>query len=95
MLQSTFQTRQLIDPNLYWFAIPNIGSLLKGLSQRKSPTLEHALCGSGPLTFSFDCSCIYVSGADKWSNMTTLVDVMCFLKTIETPSGLVVRVIKD
>ncbi|KAG5553303.1 hypothetical protein RHGRI_011237 [Rhododendron griersonianum] len=33
MLQSTFQTRQLIDPNLYWFAIPNIGSLLKGLSQ--------------------------------------------------------------
>ncbi|XP_065875829.1 uncharacterized protein [Euphorbia lathyris] len=26
-------TRQLIDPNMYWFAIPNIGSVLKGLSQ--------------------------------------------------------------
>ncbi|KAL6564481.1 hypothetical protein OROMI_015931 [Orobanche minor] len=27
--------RQLIDPNMYWFSIPNIGSVLKGLSQRK------------------------------------------------------------
>ncbi|RDX94045.1 Serine/threonine-protein kinase 19, partial [Mucuna pruriens] len=26
-------TRQLIDPNMYWFAIPNIGSLLMGLVQ--------------------------------------------------------------
>ncbi|KAK1568624.1 hypothetical protein Q3G72_026890 [Acer saccharum] len=26
-------TRQLIDPDMYWFAIPNIGSVLKGLSQ--------------------------------------------------------------
>ncbi|KAF6154782.1 hypothetical protein GIB67_032394 [Kingdonia uniflora] len=26
-------TRQLIDLNMYWFAIPNIGSVLKGLSQ--------------------------------------------------------------
>ena len=32
-LPFTFQTRQLIDLNMYWFAIPNIGSLLKGLSQ--------------------------------------------------------------
>lgn len=32
-LPFAFQTRQLIDPNIYWFAIPNIGSLLKGLSQ--------------------------------------------------------------
>ncbi|CAI8602818.1 unnamed protein product [Vicia faba] len=27
-------TRQLIDPSMYWIAIPNIGSLLKGLVQR-------------------------------------------------------------
>ncbi|KAL6505224.1 hypothetical protein OROGR_025041 [Orobanche gracilis] len=26
---------QLIDPNMYWFSIPNIGSVLKGLSQGK------------------------------------------------------------
>lgn len=28
-----FQIRQLIDPSMYWFSIPNIGSVLKGLSQ--------------------------------------------------------------
>ncbi|XP_048137516.1 uncharacterized protein LOC115757451 isoform X3 [Rhodamnia argentea] len=27
--------RQLIDPSMYWFAIPNVGSMLKGLSQAK------------------------------------------------------------
>ncbi|XP_059626040.1 uncharacterized protein LOC132269052 isoform X3 [Cornus florida] len=33
-------TRQLIDPNMYWFAIPNIGSVLKGLSQKGTPFLS-------------------------------------------------------
>ncbi|XP_058197141.1 uncharacterized protein LOC131313075 isoform X3 [Rhododendron vialii] len=33
LISAGLLTRQLIDPNLYWFAIPNIGSLLKGLSQ--------------------------------------------------------------
>ncbi|GMH02338.1 hypothetical protein Nepgr_004177 [Nepenthes gracilis] len=33
-------TRQLIDPNMYWFAIPNIGSLLKGLSQGRKELLS-------------------------------------------------------
>lgn len=28
-----FQTRQLIDPNMYWFSIPSIGPVLKGLTQ--------------------------------------------------------------
>lgn len=32
-LISTKQIHQLIDPDMYWFAIPNIGSILKGLSQ--------------------------------------------------------------
>ncbi|XP_048233278.1 serine/threonine-protein kinase 19 isoform X4 [Ricinus communis] len=33
-------TRQLIDPNMYWFAIPNIGSVLKGLSQGRKELLS-------------------------------------------------------
>ncbi|XP_038716814.1 uncharacterized protein LOC120010174 isoform X2 [Tripterygium wilfordii] len=33
LINSGVLTRQLIDPNMYWFAIPNIGSVLKGLSQ--------------------------------------------------------------
>lgn len=32
-LYLSFQNRQLIDPNVYWFAIPSIGSVLKGISQ--------------------------------------------------------------
>lgn len=27
------QTRQLIDPDMYWFTIPSIGKLLKALRQ--------------------------------------------------------------
>ncbi|XP_022758445.1 serine/threonine-protein kinase 19-like isoform X2 [Durio zibethinus] len=33
-------TRQLIDPTMYWFAIPNIGSILKGLSQGRKELLS-------------------------------------------------------
>ncbi|CAI9107615.1 OLC1v1007010C1 [Oldenlandia corymbosa var. corymbosa] len=33
-------TRQLIDPNMYWFAIPNIGSILKGLTQGRKELLS-------------------------------------------------------
>ncbi|KAA3474928.1 serine/threonine-protein kinase 19-like protein isoform X1 [Gossypium australe] len=33
LINAGLLTRQLIDPNMYWFAIPNIGSVLKGLSQ--------------------------------------------------------------
>lgn len=32
-LSLLMQVRQLIDPDMYWFAIPSIGSVLKGLSQ--------------------------------------------------------------
>ncbi|KAJ4954417.1 hypothetical protein NE237_011200 [Protea cynaroides] len=33
-------TRQLIDSNNYWFAIPSIGSILKGLSQGRKELLS-------------------------------------------------------
>ncbi|KAG0447940.1 hypothetical protein HPP92_028089 [Vanilla planifolia] len=33
LINAGLLTRQMIDPNMYWFAIPNIGSVLKGLSQ--------------------------------------------------------------
>ncbi|XP_010265056.2 PREDICTED: uncharacterized protein LOC104602898 isoform X1 [Nelumbo nucifera] len=33
LINAGLLTRQLIDPNMYWFAIPNIGFILKGLSQ--------------------------------------------------------------
>ncbi|XP_058094577.1 uncharacterized protein LOC131240394 isoform X3 [Magnolia sinica] len=33
LINAGLLTRQLIDSNMYWFAIPNIGFVLKGLSQ--------------------------------------------------------------
>ncbi|KAK6239053.1 hypothetical protein QUC31_004522, partial [Theobroma cacao] len=33
LINAGLLTRQLIDPSMYWFAIPNIGSILKGISQ--------------------------------------------------------------
>ncbi|XP_037471630.1 uncharacterized protein LOC119345898 isoform X4 [Triticum dicoccoides] len=33
LMNAGLLTRQLIDPNMYWFSIPSIGPILKGLSQ--------------------------------------------------------------
>eukprot|EP00257_Ricinus_communis_P021707 XP_015581246.1 serine/threonine-protein kinase 19 isoform X1 [Ricinus communis] len=40
LINAGLLTRQLIDPNMYWFAIPNIGSVLKGLSQGRKELLS-------------------------------------------------------
>ncbi|XP_057965019.1 uncharacterized protein LOC131155705 isoform X2 [Malania oleifera] len=89
-------TRQLIDPNMYWFSIPNIGSVLKGLSQGRKEllsflnrrrykemmlaVLEKKRLRFSPLDIRFHLRDLIGSG---------------HLKTIHTPTGLVVRVSKD
>ncbi|KAL2550007.1 Serine-threonine protein kinase 19 [Forsythia ovata] len=40
LLNAGIIIRQLIDQNMYWFAIPNIGSVLKGLSQGRNEVLS-------------------------------------------------------
>ncbi|XP_031377321.1 serine/threonine-protein kinase 19 isoform X2 [Punica granatum] len=88
--------RQLIDPDMYWFAIPSIGSVLKGLSQGRKEllgllsrkkykemmmaTLEKKRLRLSPLDMRFHLRDLIGSG---------------HLKTISTPTGLVVRVSKD
>ncbi|KAL0459391.1 UNVERIFIED_CONTAM: hypothetical protein Slati_0566300, partial [Sesamum latifolium] len=88
--------RQLIDENMYWFSIPNIGSVLKGLSQGRKEllsflsrrkykemmiaTLEKKRLRLSPLDMRFHLRDLIGSG---------------HLKTVETPSGLIVRVAKD
>ncbi|KAK4742504.1 hypothetical protein SAY87_000505 [Trapa incisa] len=88
--------RQLIDPGMYWFAIPSIGSVLKGLSQGRKEllgilsrkrykeemmaTLEKKRLRLSPLDIRFHLRDLIGSG---------------HLKTVSTPSGLVVRVSKD
>ncbi|KZV21495.1 serine/threonine-protein kinase 19 [Dorcoceras hygrometricum] len=87
---------QLIDRNMYWFSIPNIGSVLKGLSQGRKEllsllnrkrykemllaTLEKQHLRLSPLDIRFHLRDLIGSG---------------HLKTVQTPSGLVVRVAKD
>ncbi|MED6108005.1 hypothetical protein PIB30_019408 [Stylosanthes scabra] len=88
--------RQLIDPNMYWFAIPNIGTLLKGLAQGRNElisllsrrrykemmlaTLEKKRLRMSPLDMRFHLRDLIGSG---------------HLRTDHTPSGLIIRVSKD
>lgn len=88
--------RQLIDPSMYWFAIPNVGSILKGLSQGRKELLsllsrrrykemmlaplEKKRLRASPLDMRFHLRDLIGSG---------------HLKTVKTPSGLVVRISKE
>ncbi|XWS46989.1 hypothetical protein CRYUN_Cryun14cG0115400 [Craigia yunnanensis] len=40
LINAGLLTRQLIDPGMYWLAIPNFGSILKGLSQGRKELLS-------------------------------------------------------
>lgn len=96
LINAGLLTRQLIDPDMYWFAIPNIGSVLKGLSQgrkelllflnrRKYKEMMLALLEKKRLRFS---------PLDMRFHLRDLIG-SGHLKTIHTPTGLVVRVSKD
>nr|DAD19927.1 TPA_asm: hypothetical protein HUJ06_021390 [Nelumbo nucifera] len=96
LINAGLLTRQLIDPNMYWFAIPNIGFILKGLSQGRKElmsflnrkkykemllaTLEKRRLRMSPLDMRFHLRDLIGSGQ---------------LKTLHTPTGLVVRISKD
>ncbi|VFQ86253.1 unnamed protein product [Cuscuta campestris] len=89
-------TGQLIDLNMYWFAIPNVGLVLKGISQGRNEllsllnrrnfkemtmaTLEKKRLRLSPLDMRFHLRDLIGSGR---------------LRTVETSSGLIVRVSKD
>ncbi|CAN1245107.1 Serine/threonine-protein kinase 19 [Linum grandiflorum] len=96
LINAGFLTRQLIDPNRYWFTIPSIGVILKGISQGRKELLsllnrrrykemmlallEKKRLRMSPLDIRFHLRDLIGSG---------------HLKTVSTPSGLVVRVSKD
>ncbi|CAL5206870.1 unnamed protein product [Lathyrus oleraceus] len=89
-------TRQLIDPNMYWIAIPNIGSLLKGLVQGRKEiisllsrrqykemmlaVLEKKRLRMSPLDMRFHLRDLIGSG---------------HLRSDQTPAGIIIRVSKD
>ncbi|XP_022641280.1 serine/threonine-protein kinase 19 isoform X10 [Vigna radiata var. radiata] len=89
-------TRQLIDPNMYWFSIPNIGSHLKGIVQGRKEiisllsrrrykemmlsSLEKKRLRTSPLDVRFHLRDLIGSG---------------HLRTDQAPTGLIIRVSKD
>ncbi|KAL5701902.1 non-specific serine/threonine protein kinase [Ranunculus cassubicifolius] len=96
LIHAGLLTRQLIDANVYWFAIPNIGPVLKNLSQGRKELLsflnrrkykemplaplERKRLRMSPLDIRFHLRDLIGSG---------------HLKMQRTPTGLVVQISKD
>ncbi|KAF3335867.1 serine/threonine-protein kinase 19 isoform X1 [Carex littledalei] len=96
LINAGLLTRQLIDQNLYWFAIPNIGSILKGLSQGRKElislinrtkykemvlaNLEKKKLRLSPLDIRFHIRDLIGSG---------------LLKTVQSPIGILIRLSRD
>ncbi|MBA0715319.1 hypothetical protein Golax_014222 [Gossypium laxum] len=109
LINAGLLTRQLIDPNMYWFAIPNIGSVLKGLSQccTYSVLILLGLQGRKELLSllnrrrykemmlaPLEKMRLRLSPLDMRFHLRDLIG-SGHLKTAHTPSGIVVQVSKD
>ncbi|KAL8547963.1 hypothetical protein ACS0TY_007307 [Phlomoides rotata] len=88
--------RQLIDPNMYWFSIPNIGSVLKGLSQGRKELLSflNRRKYKEMMLVSLEKKRLQFSPMDMRFHLRDLIG-SGHLKTFQTPTGLVVRITKD
>ncbi|XP_027094910.1 uncharacterized protein [Coffea arabica] len=96
LINAGLLTRQLIDPNMYWFAIPNIGSVLKGLSQGRKELLSflNRRKYKEMMLALLEKKRLHHSLLDMRFHLRDLIG-SGHLKTIQTPSGLVVRIAKD
>ncbi|XP_028084962.1 serine/threonine-protein kinase 19 isoform X2 [Camellia sinensis] len=96
LINAGLLTRQLIDPNIYWFAIPNIGSVLKGLSQGRKELLSflNRRKYKEMMLALLEKKRLRLSPLDMRFHLRDLIG-SGHLKTLQTPSGVVVRVVKD
>ncbi|XAR58648.1 Non-specific serine/threonine protein kinase [Bertholletia excelsa] len=96
LINAGLLTRQLIDPNIYWFAIPNIGPILKGLSQGRKELLSflNRRKYNEMMLAPLEKKRLRLSPLDMRFHLRDLIG-SGHLKTVHTPSGLVVRVVKD
>ncbi|XP_062080303.1 uncharacterized protein LOC133785052 isoform X2 [Humulus lupulus] len=96
LIHAGLLTRQLIDPNMYWFAIPNIGSVLKGLSQGRKEVLSllNRRRYKEMMMVSLEKKRLRLSPLDMRFHLRDLIG-SGHLKTVQTPAGLVVQVSKD
>ncbi|XP_050251710.1 uncharacterized protein LOC126698486 isoform X9 [Quercus robur] len=96
LINAGLLTRQLIDPNMYWFAIPNIGSVLKGLSQGRKEVLSflNRRRYKEMMLASMEKKRLRFSPLDMRFHLRDLIG-SGHLKTVQTSTGLLVRVSKD
>ncbi|PSR86413.1 Serine/threonine-protein kinase [Actinidia chinensis var. chinensis] len=96
LINAGLLTRQLIDPNMYWFAIPNVGSLLKGISQGRKELLSflNRRKYKEMMLASLEKKNLRLSPLDMRFHLRDLIG-SGQLKTVETSSGLIVQVVKD
>ncbi|CAO2826603.1 unnamed protein product [Amaranthus hypochondriacus] len=89
-------TRQLIDPNMYWFAIPNVGPILKGISKGRKELLSllNRRKYKEMMLASLEKKRLQFSPLDMRFHLRDLIG-SGHLRTFQTPTGIVVRVLKD
>ncbi|KAK2989475.1 hypothetical protein RJ640_019574, partial [Escallonia rubra] len=92
LINAGFLTRQLIDPTMYWFTIPNIGSVLKGLSQGRKELLSflNRRKYKEMMLAPLEKKRLRLSPMDMRFHLRDLIG-SGHLKTAKTPSGLLVR----
>ncbi|KAF8648239.1 hypothetical protein HU200_046875 [Digitaria exilis] len=91
-----FETRQLIDPNIYWFSIPRIGPILKGLSQGRKEILSllNRKKYKEMLLSSLEKTKLRLSPLDTRFLIRDLIG-SGQIKTVQTPTGLLARITRD
>ncbi|KAK9282201.1 hypothetical protein L1049_005113 [Liquidambar formosana] len=96
LINAGLLTRQIIDPNMYWFAIPNIGSILKGLSQGRKELLSllNRRRYKEMMLAPLEKKRLRLSPLDMRFHLRDLIG-SGHLKTVQTPTGLIVRVSKE
>ncbi|KAI3968578.1 hypothetical protein MKW92_033108 [Papaver armeniacum] len=96
LINAGLLTRQLVDSNMYWFAIPNIGSVLKSLLQGRKELLSFLSRRKYKemLMAPLEKKRFRMSMLDTRFHLRDLIG-SGHLKTFNTPTGLAVRISKD
>ncbi|AEC07017.1 Serine-threonine protein kinase 19 [Arabidopsis suecica] len=96
LINAGLLTRQLIDPDMYWFAIPSTGKLWKGLSQGRNELLSLIKRKRHKEMFlaELEKKRLRFSPLDVRFHVRDLIG-SGHLKTVQTTSGLIVRILKD
>ncbi|KAK1290478.1 hypothetical protein QJS10_CPB18g02042 [Acorus calamus] len=96
LMNAGLLSRQLIDSNAYWFTIPNFGSMLKGISQGRKEILSflNRRKYKEMLMAPLEKKRLRMSPLDMRFHLRDLIG-SGQLKTIQSPTGLLVRVSGD